>query len=103
MLESTNARGPMFRALISDRAERLELTEVPRLHSLYGSEFGILNPMHVSQRFERLLDAHRRTDGSRWTGQQLDEATGGVVTRSYITNLRKGRIQSPGYEKMAAI
>lgn len=46
--------------------------------------------MHVSQRFERLLDAHRRSDGSRWTGQQLDEATGGVVTRSYFTNLRKG-------------
>jgi hypothetical protein len=42
----------------------------------------------VAQRFEHLLDAHRRPDGSRWTGQQLDEATGGVVTRSYVTNLR---------------
>jgi transcriptional regulator with XRE-family HTH domain len=30
-------------------------------------------------------------------------ATGGVVPRSYITNLRKGRIESPGYEKMSAI
>jgi transcriptional regulator with XRE-family HTH domain len=56
-----------------------------------------------AQRFERLLDAHRRPDGSRWTGQQLDEATGGVVTRSYVTNLRKGRIENPGYEKMLAI
>jgi transcriptional regulator with XRE-family HTH domain len=59
--------------------------------------------MHVSKKFERLLDAHRRPDGSRWTGQQLDEATGGVVTRSYVTNLRKGRIENPGYEKMAAM
>jgi transcriptional regulator with XRE-family HTH domain len=59
--------------------------------------------MHVSQKFERLLDTHRRPDGSRWTGQQLDEATGGVVTRSYVTNLRKGRIENPGYEKMRAI
>ena len=50
-----------------------------------------------------LLDAHRRPDGSKWTGQQLDEATGGVVTRSYFTNLRKGRIENPGYEKMNAI
>jgi len=41
--------------------------------------------------------------GSRWTGQQLDEATGGVVTRSYFTNLRIGRIENPGYEKMAAM
>jgi len=41
--------------------------------------------MHVSQKFEHLLDTHRRPDGSRWTGQLLDEATGGVVTRSYFT------------------
>jgi transcriptional regulator with XRE-family HTH domain len=59
--------------------------------------------LHVAQRFERLLDAHRRPGGSRWTGQKLDEATSGVVTRSYVTNLRKGRIESPGYEKISAI
>ena len=33
----------------------------------------------------------------------MDGTTGGVVTRSYVTNLRKGRIGSPGYEKMKAI
>jgi transcriptional regulator with XRE-family HTH domain len=59
--------------------------------------------LHVAQRFEIFLDAYRRPDGSRRTGQKLDEATGGVVARSYITNLRKGRIESPGYEKMLAI
>jgi len=59
--------------------------------------------MHIAQRFGQLLDGSRRPDGSRWTGQQLDEATGGVVPRSYFTNLRKGRIESPGYEKMSAI
>jgi hypothetical protein len=59
--------------------------------------------MHISQRFEHLLDSYRRPDGSQWTGQQLDEATDGVVPRSYFTNLSKGRIESPGYEKMAAI
>jgi transcriptional regulator with XRE-family HTH domain len=59
--------------------------------------------LHAAQKFEHLLDAYRRPDGSRWTGQQLDEATGGVVTRSYVTNLRKGRIENPGYEKMLTI
>src|SRR5215216_5939026 len=59
--------------------------------------------MHIAQKFERLLDIYRRPDGHRWTGQQLDEATGGVVSRSYVTNLRKGRIDNPGYEKMRAI
>jgi transcriptional regulator with XRE-family HTH domain len=59
--------------------------------------------LHVAQRFELLLETYRHPDGSRWTGQQLDEATGGVVTRSYVTNLRKGRIENPGYEKMGAL
>ncbi len=59
--------------------------------------------MHVAQRFELFLETYRRPDGSRWTGQKLDEATGGVVPRSYFTNLRKGRIENPGYEKMLAI
>ena len=52
--------------------------------------------LHVAQRFELFLDAYRRPDGTPWTGQKLDEATGGVVARSYFTNLRKGRIENPG-------
>jgi transcriptional regulator with XRE-family HTH domain len=59
--------------------------------------------MHIAQKFENLLDSYRHQDGSRWTGQQIDEATDGLVPRSYVTNLSKGRIKSPGYDKMAAI
>ena len=59
--------------------------------------------LHVAQRFERFLDTYRRPDGRRWSGQEIDEATDGIVTRSYVTNLRKGRIENPGYEKMRAI
>lgn len=50
-----------------------------------------------------MLDTHRRSDGSKWTGRRLQEATDGLVPRSYFVNVRKGRIESPGYEKMAAI
>src|ERR671916_96898 len=59
--------------------------------------------MHVAQKFETLLERYRRPDGRKWSGQEIDEATGGVVTRSYVTNLRKGRIENPGYEKLAAM
>jgi hypothetical protein len=62
--------------------------------------------MHIAQKFESLLEMYRHPDGRKWSGQEIDErskATGGVVTRSYVTNLRKGRIDSPGYEKMRAI
>jgi len=59
--------------------------------------------MHIAQKFGALLEMYRRPNGHRWSGQEIDEATGGVVTRSYVTNLRKGRIENPGYEKMRAI
>ena len=57
----------------------------------------------IGQKFEYFLETHRRSDGSRWGGQDLHNATGGVVTRSYVTSLRKGRIENPGYEKLKAI
>jgi hypothetical protein len=59
--------------------------------------------MHVSQKFEHLLDTYRRPDGHRWMGQLLDEATDEVVPHSYFVNLQKGRIVNPGYEKLATI
>jgi transcriptional regulator with XRE-family HTH domain len=59
--------------------------------------------VHIAQKFELLLEAYRRSDGRKWSGQEIDDATGSIVSRSYVTNLRKGRIQNPGYEKLAAI
>jgi transcriptional regulator with XRE-family HTH domain len=59
--------------------------------------------MHIAQKIEALLEMYRRPEGRRWSGQEIDEATGGIVTRSYITNLRKGRIENPGFEKLKAI
>jgi transcriptional regulator with XRE-family HTH domain len=59
--------------------------------------------MHIAQKFEVLLEIYRRPDGRKWSGQEIDEATGGVVSRSYVTNLRKGRMDNPGYEKIRAI
>jgi transcriptional regulator with XRE-family HTH domain len=59
--------------------------------------------LHVAQRFEHLLEIYRRPDGQRWGGAELEKATGGIVSRSYVTNLRKGRMENPGFEKMRAI
>jgi Helix-turn-helix len=57
----------------------------------------------IAQKFERFLEGYRHPDGRKWSGYEIDEATGGVVSRSYVTNLRKGRIQNPGYDKLGAI
>jgi transcriptional regulator with XRE-family HTH domain len=59
--------------------------------------------VQIAQRFEHFLEVYRRPDGRRWGGQDLHDATGGVVSRSYVSNLRKGRIENPGYEKLKAI
>ena len=59
--------------------------------------------MRVAQRFELLLEKYRHPDGGRWNGQQLQDATGGVVTRSYVSMMRKGKISNPGFDKLRAI
>lgn len=58
---------------------------------------------HVSERFLRLLALYRKPDGSEWGGQNLEDATGGAVTRSYVANLKHGRIENPGLAKLGAI
>ena len=59
--------------------------------------------VQIADKFEHFLKTYRRPDGSRWGGQDLHDGTGGIVTRSYVSNLRKGRIENPGFEKLRAI
>ena len=58
---------------------------------------------HVSVRFARLLNLYRRPDGSEWGGRDLERATGGTVKRAYVSLLKRGRIEHPGLDKLAAI
>ncbi len=58
---------------------------------------------HVSETFRRLLALYRKPDGSEWGGQELENATGGVASRSYVANLKGGRIENPGLTKFEAI
>ena len=59
--------------------------------------------MRISQKFELFRERYRREDGGKWSGQDLQDATGGVVTRSYVSMLRKGKIENPGFDKLRAI
>src|ERR687895_255356 len=66
-----------------------------------GREAG--SGLRISQKFEALRERYRRPDGTRWNGQQLQDATGGVVTRSYVSMMSKGKIENPGFDKLRAI
>ena len=59
--------------------------------------------VRVAQRFELLLKTYRHPVGGRWNGQQLQDATGGVVAPSYVSMMRKGKIENPGFDKLRAI
>ncbi len=59
--------------------------------------------MHASRKFEALLHAYRRPGGSMWTGQALQDATDGFVSRSYVSQLRKGGIANPRLDKLQAL
>jgi hypothetical protein len=61
--------------------------------------------LHVAQRFELFLDEYHRPDGSRWTGQEIDEATGAVrhprVTRGFSAAEPTGECEPPNISQTA--
>ena len=56
-----------------------------------------------ANRFENIRDRYRRDDGTRWGGAALERATGGKVSRSYVSKLRAGRVEEPSFEKIHAL
>ena len=59
--------------------------------------------MEMGERFRRLQRTYRRPDGAAWTGAEIERATGGEVTRHYVSKLRNGYYKDPGFNKIAAI
>jgi hypothetical protein len=54
-------------------------------------------------RLRHFLRIRRRPDGSVWTGADIERATREEVSRFYVSNLRRGKIDDPGFKKIAAI
>ena len=59
--------------------------------------------MEFGKQFDRLLEAHRKPDGSRWQLKEIEDATNGFVKGGYLTNLKKGRIRQPGFDRLRAV
>lgn len=57
----------------------------------------------VALKLERLLETFTHPDGSPWCGSEIERATNKVVSQSYFSALRKGRIRRPGAEQLRAI
>ena len=51
----------------------------------------------------RLLRKHRYPDGREWTGGGIQRATGGRVSRLYVSRLRRNLIRDPGFQKILLI
>lgn len=62
-----------------------------------------MNGIDYGERFEHFREIYRRPDGKRWSNADIERATGGFVRGNYITNLKAGRIEQPGIDRLAAI
>lgn len=49
-----------------------------------------------AEKLELLLEAFRRPDGNRWALREIEQATGGSVSASYLSSIRNGRIKKVG-------
>lgn len=53
-------------------------------------------PTSDAEKLELLLEAFRRPDGNRWALREIEQATGGAVSASYLSSIRNGRIKKVG-------
>lgn len=58
---------------------------------------------YYAERFKKMLRLYPHASGRPWRGKDFEEATNGYVVGSYITALRKGRIENPGVQKLKKI
>ncbi|MDP9477758.1 MAG: hypothetical protein M3R38_19090 [Actinomycetota bacterium] len=55
----------------------------------------------MAQKFRRFLRTYRRSDGSVWSGADIERAPRGYVSRFYVSRLRRGLIDDPGFKIIA--
>jgi transcriptional regulator with XRE-family HTH domain len=60
-------------------------------------------PATDAERLELLLEIFRRADGERWTLREIENATGEVVSASYLSSIRKRRIKRVGARQRQAM
>ena len=51
----------------------------------------------------RLLERHRRDDGSKLGGKSLERTTRGYVSHQYVGHLKAGWIKEPSFGKIYAL
>lgn len=56
-----------------------------------------------ADRFKALLRIFPKEDGTPWRGTDLERASDGALSSSYITALRQGKIRRPGFEALSLI
>ncbi len=54
-------------------------------------------------RFRHFLRSRRCSDESAWTGADIERAMCEEVSRFYVSRLRRGLIDDPGFKKVVAI
>ena len=59
--------------------------------------------MDRSRRTRTLFDRHRHPDGHTWSGADIERATGGEVSRFYVSLLQRGLIREPSFTKIYLI
>ena len=55
------------------------------------------------RRLALFLELYPKPDGTSWTARDVEDATNGFVTASYLSNLKADRIRQPGYDRLKAI
>ena len=59
--------------------------------------------VQISEKLGSFPEVYRRPNGRKWSGHDLHDAIASAVSRSYITNLRKSRVENPSVSQLIAL
>ena len=68
-----------------------------------GITDGLPSGKEVGGRVDLLLHRFVRADGEPWRPVEIEEATGGQVTSSYVSALTRGKFRRPGIKQLSLI
>ena len=61
------------------------------------------DPREYARKLEMLLERFPRTDGEKWRGHEIEDATDYMVTSSYFSALKEGKFKRPGIRQLSLI
>jgi len=82
------------------------MTDSQQMHEAResGDDVSRMSPAEeIARKLDLLLERFPKADGRRWRGVDVERATGGAVSSSYFSGLRRAKFDDPGLKRLSLV